>query len=239
MAGLAMVALTISGASGFPVQKGKQETGEKSRAAGVRPAAPTSGAGGYALNPFDRYVTGVRARRTEPALERFARTCGVDAGKVTPKYAEKAGERWKVVKSLSEGPKNQETDSYFTLELWQSGQRVVTEEWGIQADSGDYYRMFTCLLGKQVTSAESVSWNVPEEKDAPGEQGWGYDVRWELRSGGKFARASTMFLNLQEQPIPEPKLDDDTKKNLEDQDFEMRTWGDLEYPVALLKWQGE
>lgn len=218
-------------------QPAKPGNGSKPAAANgaAHSAPPHIGDSSDALNPFERYLADTKAHRTEPALAHFARSCGVDVGDIIPRFAERPGERWKVVKDFTGVMKNQETDPYHTLQVWQSGRRVVTEEWGMDSDSGDYYRVFTCLLSRRVTSAELVSWSLPDEEDSPEEPGWGYDVRWELRAGGKFARASTMFLDLHEKAIAEPKLDADVKKDLEEQDFEMRTWADLEYPAALLK----
>lgn len=182
-------------------------------------------------NPFDRYLAEAKVRQNEPALERFAKTCGVNVAKVHPGFAERLGEHWKVVKTLTHAPRGQEPETYSTLELWQAGAHMVTEEWDIEA--GDYYRMFACLLGPKVTSAESVSWNVPDQ-DSADERGWGYEVHWELKTG-KFAGASRRFLDLHEEPIAEPKLDEDRKKDLDEQEFEMRTWKDLDYPAELLK----
>lgn len=195
-------------------------------------ASQATGASGM-LNPFDRYLAAAKAHRTEPALDRFAKTCGVNVAKVKAGYAERSAERWRLVKTFTPAPKSQGTDSYETLALWQAGPRIVTEEWGFQTDSGEYYRTFTCLLGRRIMAAESVIWDV--EEDSPG---WGYEVRWEVGAGGKFARASTRFLDLNERPIAEPKLDEDTKEDLNQQDYEMRTWVDLEYPAALLQWNG-
>jgi hypothetical protein len=119
------------------------------------------------------------------------------------------------------------------LELWHAGPNVVTEHWSI--DAGDFYRMFVCLHRNRVVSAESVSWNVPDAEDAAADPGWGYKVRWEMGAGGKFVRTSSTFLDLHEQPTPAPKLDEDRKKDLEEQDFDMHTWKDLEFPAALLE----
>lgn len=182
-------------------------------------------------NPFDRYLADTKGRSNEPALERFAKSCGVNVAKVHPGYAERFGEHWKVVKALTRAPKGQETETYNTLELWQAGPHMVTEQWDIEA--GDYYRMFACLLGPTITSAESVSWNVPDQ-DSADEPAWGYEIHWELKAG-KFARVSTRFLNLHEEPIAEPRLDEDRKKDLDDQDFDMHTWKDLDYPAELVK----
>jgi len=205
------------------------------RAAPQKAAKPntkaTSSAAPDVRNPFDRYLAEATARRNEPSLERFARSCGVNVSKVHPGFAERFGERWKLVKTLTRAPKNQETETYNTLELWQAGAHTVTEEWDIEA--GDYYRMFACLLGSKITAVESVTWNVPDQDDAS-EPGWGCEVHWELKAG-KFARTSTRFLDLHEQLIAEPRLDEDRKKDLEEQDFDMHTWKDLDYPAALLK----
>ena len=233
----AMAAIAILGTGESPSQQpAKSSTANKSAVnSAPHGTAPQAAGVSDLLNPFDRYLAAAKAHRTEPALARFAKTCGVNVAKVKPGYAERSGERWRLVKSFTRAPKSQGTDSYDTLALWQAGPRIVTEEWGLQTDSGEYYRTFTCLLGRRITSAESVSWNVPDEEDSPG---WGYEVRWELGAGGKFARTSTRFLDLNERPIAEPKLDEDTKKDLDEQDYEMRTWVDLEYPAALLQWNG-
>ena len=63
-------------------------------------------------------------------MVRFARTCGVDVGAVAPKFAERPGDRWKIVKDLPVTMEDQETDYYHTLEVWDAGKRVVAEEWG-------------------------------------------------------------------------------------------------------------
>jgi hypothetical protein len=228
-----VVTIAILGAGESPSQQPAKPS-PASKAANSAPhgtAPPATGAS--VLNPFDRYLAAAKAHRTEPALDRFAKTCGVNVAKVKAGYAERSAERWRLVKSFTHVPKSQGTDSYETLALWQAGPRIVTEEWGFQTDSGEYYRTFTCLLGRRITAAESVIWDV--EEDSPG---WGYEVRWELGVGGKFARASTRFLDLSERPIAEPKLDEDTKEDLNEQDYEMHTWVDLEYPAALLQWNG-
>jgi hypothetical protein len=217
-------------------QAQKQSTGSKP-AVGNSAASPAPPRGGPsdALNPFDRYLASTKANRPEAALARFAKSCGVDAGAIAPKFAQRSGDRWKIVKDFNGALKDQEADFYHTLQVWQAGKRVVTEEWGMEADSGDYYRVFTCLENRRITSAELVNWNIPEDEDSGDDPGWGYQTLWTLNPKGKLMRASTAFLDLHEKPVAEPKLEADTKKDLEEEKFEMRNWVDLGYPVALLK----
>lgn len=230
---IAAIAILGTGES-LPQQPAKPSTADKTANSAPHGTA-SQAAGASGMSPFDRYLAAAKAHRTEPALNRFAKTCGVNLAKVKAGYAERSGERWRLVKSFTHVAVSQGTDSYATLALWQAGPRIVTEEWGFQTDSGEYYRTFTCLLGRRITSAESVIWSVSDDEGSPG---WGYEVSWELGPGGKFARTSTRFLDLNERPIAEPKLDEDTKEDLNEQDYEMRTWVDLEYPAALLQWNG-
>jgi len=215
-----------------------QPAGAKPAGAGTSvrpgPASAHDGSPTNAPNPFELYLADAKAHRTEPALVRFAKSCGVDVGNIVPRFAQKPGERWKLVKDFNGVLKDQSTDFYHTVQVWQAGRRAVTEEWGVELDSEDYYRVFTCLENRKITSAETVNWNIPSE-DSADEPGWGYEVHWTPKPGGKFVRGSTRFLDLQEQPMTEPTLDTDEKKDLEGEAFEMRGWVDLGYPAGLLK----
>jgi hypothetical protein len=231
------VALVLMAANGIlsasPFQSAQKAPSTEAGAARVTHSAqPNRANPSDLLNPFEAYIAGASGYRVESALEQFAKTCGMHVYRVAPGYAVRTGERWNVVKNLKLLPKAGPEKSYETLELWHAGPNVVTEQWSI--DGGDYYRVFVCLHRNRVVSAESVNWNVPAEEDAAVDPGWGYQVRWELGAGGKFVRTSATFLDLHERPIAAPKLDEDRKKDLDEQEFDMHSWKDLEYPGALL-----
>jgi hypothetical protein len=238
---VAVIAIITGIAILLPAQSPSQQSAKQSAKGKPAPAngaaSPASSASGAAdaQNPFERYIAGTKANRPEAALARFGKSCGLDTGAAAPRFAERLGEHWKIVKNLDSALKDQEDADYFhTLEVWEAGKRVVTEEWGIEAESGDYYRVFSCLLGRQVTSAELVSWKLADEENSD-EPGWGCEIRWELRAGGKFERTLTVFLDLREKPIVEPNMEAGERQDLDDQDFDKRTWVDLGYPPALLK----
>ena len=186
------------------------------------------------LNPFDRYLTDTKANWPEPALVRFAGECQVDLDSTVPRYAQNAGKKWLVVKDLSHALEDQETDFYHTAAVWHSQDRVLAEVWGMELDSGDYYRLLYCVKGEKITFVDSVSWSISLENDSSKDTGWGFEHQWKLQPDGEFATASSRFVDLREQPISAPKLDADTQKGLDEESVGRHTWADLELPNRLL-----
>jgi hypothetical protein len=201
------------------------------------PVAPKrSGDPSSELNPFGRYLDDAKNNWPEPALVRFASACGIDVDRAAARFAQRPGDKWLPVKDLSNAQADQETDFYHTLAVWHRGDLALTEEWGMELDTGDYYRIFTCLNHLKITSAESVSWSISEDEENPSpSQAWGYDVLWTISPKGDLTIASKKFVDLREKPMAEPALDAETRKGLEAQGFTMRSWSDLEYPSAMLE----
>jgi hypothetical protein len=185
-------------------------------------------------NPFDRYLVNTQANWPEPALMRFAGECKVDLDSISPRFAQRPSEKWIQVKDLSKALKDQETDFYGTAEVWNQGARSFVEQWGMELDTGDYYRLFYCIERKKVTLAESVSWRVGLNDDSSKDSGWGYDHAWKLGPDGKFATVQTSFVDLHERPMTAPKLDAETATGLNEEGVGAKTWTDLDLPNELL-----
>jgi len=187
-----------------------------------------------AVDPFERYLAVEKTQGHEPALTRFTGECGMDIMAVTPKYAQRPGETWNVVPDLSKAKDDQETDFYRTVAVWHQGNRVAVELWGMELDTGDYYRLLYCLEGKKTRQVESVSWRMAGFIDSS-DTDWGYENRWKLNSHGHFDTVSQRYVDLEEKPIAQPKLNADTLKSLKDEAVGASTWEDLELPAELLK----
>ena len=187
------------------------------------------------LNPFDRYLADAKTNWPEQALLRFASQCKVDLDATAPKFAQSPNDKWIPVKDFSGALKDQETDFYGTVEVWHQVDRVLVERWGMELDTGDYYRLLYCFEQKKTTLAESVSWSVEFNNDSSKDSGWGYDHRWKLGPGVEFVTTQKSFVDLHEQPMAAPKLDAETMKSLNDENMGVKTWADLELPDELLR----
>lgn len=186
------------------------------------------------LNPFNRYLSDAKANWPEPALVRFAKECQVDLDATAPRYAQNPGEKWVLVKDLTHVQEDQETDFYHTVAVWHVDDRIMAEEWGMELDTGDYYRLYYCLEREKIILVDSVSWSIVLDNDSSKDTGWGYEHRWKLGTNGKFETTLRRFVNLQERPSAAPKLDEDTQKVLDEEGVRMQTWADLKYPSELL-----
>jgi hypothetical protein len=186
------------------------------------------------LNPFDRYLANAIANWPEPALVRFAGECQIDLDSTVPLYTQEPGDKWIAVKDLSQAQSDQETDFYHTVAVWHSQNQIMTEEWGMELDTGDYYRLFYCFDQKKITLVDSVSWKIALENDPAKDTGWGYEHRWKLGQDGKFATTLKQFVDLREKPIASPQLDEETKEGLDAEDVGIHSWADLQLPDALL-----
>jgi hypothetical protein len=187
------------------------------------------------LNPFDRYLADTKANWPESALARFAKECQVDLDATVPRYAQNPGEKWILVKNLSHAQEDQETDFYHTVAVWHIGDRILAEEWGMELDTGDYYRFFYCLNKRKIILVDSVSWRISLDNDSAKDKGWGYEHRWILESNGKFETIVRQFVDLREKPIAAPKLDEETQKGFAGEDVGTHSWADLKLPDGLLR----
>jgi hypothetical protein len=186
------------------------------------------------LNPFDRYLANTKANWPEPALVRFAKECQVDQDATVPRYAQNPGEKWILVKDLTHAQEDQETDFYHTVAVWHIDDRIMTEEWGMELDTGDYYRLYYCLKRQRIILVDSVSWSIALDNDSSKDTGWGYEHRWKLETNGKFATVLHRFVDLQEKPIAHPTLDVETQKGLDEESVGIHSWADLKLPDGLL-----
>jgi len=186
-------------------------------------------------NPFDRYLANTNANWPEPALLRVAAECEVDLDSATRRFAQNPSEKWVLVKDLSSALKDQETDFYATVEVWHESDKILVEQWGMELDTGDYFRRLTCLDHKKITLAERVSWSIELDNDSSKDSGWGHEHRWKLDPDGKFVSVQQGFIDLHEQAMSAPKLDEETRKFLEDESMGAKTWAGLELPDALLQ----
>jgi hypothetical protein len=207
----------------------------KSPVAGADTAPKRIGIPSTEVNPFDRYLSDAKKNWPEPALVRFATMCGLEIDSIAPRFAQRPKEEWVIVKDLSGAQQDQETDFYGTLAVWHRGDRTVAEEWGMELDTGDYFRLFFCLRDQTILNAESVSWKTGLEENGGDTSGWGYDVKWNLNAKGESEMVSKRFVNLREMPIPEPSMDADTIKDLAAIGLAMKTWKDLRYPDQMLR----
>jgi hypothetical protein len=218
-------------------QSSQAVTAQKASDSGkvVRVARPRIGSPSSDPNPFDRYLANTNANWPEPPLLRVATECNVDLDSATRRFAQSPSEKWILVKDLSNALKDQETDFYATVEVWHESDKILVEQWGMELDTGDYFRRLTCLDHKRITLAEVVSWSIELDNDSSKDSGWGYEHRWKLRPDGKFVNIQQGFVDLHEQAMSAPKLDEETAKFLEDESMGAKTWADLELPDALLQ----
>jgi hypothetical protein len=164
------------------------------------------------VDPFRRYLAGIKANQPEAALVRFAGECGVDVSKSQARFAIGPGSSLTQVKNLAKGLKSIETDFYSTAEVWVEGDRVLVEIWANSDDVGSEVRYYKCFANRKMLQAEVINWNVPvEHADAAA---WGYSRRWERGTNGRMQRTKAEFVDEMEKPIPKPKLDEDGEKNL-------------------------
>jgi hypothetical protein len=184
-------------------------------------------------DPFGNYLAELKTNRHEPEVVRFAGECGVDVNAVSPRYAQRPGDSWVLVKDLSKSLQDQETDFYGTVSVWHQADKILVERWGMELDTGDYFRMLVCLKNQEASFVESIDWSVPVDAGTAGPS-WGYEQRWKIESGGKYQTTLRRFVDIRERPTPKPKLDRETESTLNSVPG-VKTWKDMELPAALLR----
>jgi len=187
------------------------------------------------VDPFTRYLTVENAHGHQPALTRFATECGIDLEAVKANYAQRPGDTWNIGPDLSKAKDDQETDFYGTVGVLHQSDLILVERWGMELDTGNYYRFLLCLNKKQITVAETASWSMAGFSDSPNDTSWGYERRWRLGQSGKLETELIRYIDLDEKPIPPPKLDAETLKDVKEEVVAAKTWADLELPGRLLQ----
>ena len=186
-------------------------------------------------DPFSQYLAGMKASRPEPSLVRFAQECRVDLKTVLPRYADLPDNTWILVKDLTKGIHGLETDFFVTVAVWKQEDRILVEMWEMQLDVKNENRTFYCLTQRKITAVEFSDWMLPEIMQNGREKpGWGYEQHWKVTEVGKFERTFHGFIDFNGEAIPEPKLDEKTRKS-SIWTPKVQTWNDLKLPAALLQ----
>jgi hypothetical protein len=158
-------------------------------------------------SPFDRYVAGIKANRSETALVRFADECGVNLKIARSHFAQLPGDEWKEVKSLSLALKDQETDFYGTVAVWSQANSILVERWGMDLESGSEARKLFCLKDQRIWLAEEIDWALVDTKGSTQPIWLGYEQRWKMKPDGKYAIVLVHYVNRLEQSVPTPSPD--------------------------------
>jgi hypothetical protein len=185
-------------------------------------------------DPFDLYLSGIRNNQPEPALVRVADECGLKIKAVVPRYAQRPDGKWIPVMDLSGALKDQETDFYGTVAVWHAANRILVERWGMELDTGDYYRMLFCLQDQNVKFAEAVDWSIPVEGENSENSSWGYEQHWVIGKDRKYEILLHRFVDIGERPMAEPKLDAETRNGLGSIP-KVLSWKDMDLPAELLR----
>jgi len=198
-------------------------------------AAPLPAVSDDRVDPFDRYLAMEKVHRREAEVTRFAAACKIDLDDSKPLYAQRPGEVWNIVRDLSRAKDDQETDFYGTVAVRHEADRILIEQWGMELDTGDFYRLMYCLDKEEIRIVESTSWKLADFGNNVSDSDWGYEVQWKSSTGGKFGVVSRRFVDADERPIAPPKLDNETQKELQEESVGAKTWRDLRFPKELLE----
>jgi hypothetical protein len=185
-------------------------------------------------DPFGKYLASIKENLQETALVRIAAECGIDTKVAVPRYAQRPGERWIPVRDLSSALEDQETDFYGTVAAWHATDRILIERWGMELDTGDYYRMLFCLQDHKVRFAEAVDWSISVEGESATSPNWGYEQRWKVGQDGKYENVLRRFVDIGEHSIAPPKLDGETMRGV-DWSPKVLNWKDTHLPIELLR----
>ena len=192
------------------------------------------------IDPFQRYLAGLKANQPEAAFVRFADECGVDIKAAAPRYAQSPSEKWVPVKDMSKVLKDQETDFYATVAVWHMEDKIMVEQWGMELDTGNYFRRFYCLQRQRISLFEEVDWSIPpleNEKERASYPAWGFEQHRKVGKDGRLEIVLHRFVDVFEQPVKAPKLNADGEELVKDlQSARMvYAWKDLDMPSALLR----
>jgi hypothetical protein len=163
-------------------------------------------------SPLDSYIEGLRAHSMNHAAARFAQICGVKLDEAAVRFAfsnDDAG-TWKVVGDLPKAYDDIGMDLVGTAEVWKNPVGTLVETWQAALDVGGFGRTFLCFdKNGRLTAIDSANFQIPTDDGKP----WGMHERWILKKDGAFQEAIPFqFIDLDEEVIPKPKLDQDDEK---------------------------
>jgi hypothetical protein len=184
-------------------------------------------------DPFNRYLSGIKAHQPEAALVRFAQECGIDTLIVQPRFAVSSGGGWTIVRNLAAGVHDLDSDFFTAAEVWVQGSQIVVELWANSDDVGSEVRYYDCFTNGRLVQAEVINWDVPLKLGSQN-AGWGYSRRWERTENGVLKDTNSQFVDVMEQPITKPRLDADGEKSLHWKPS-LGPLKELKLPSALLR----
>jgi hypothetical protein len=180
------------------------------------------------VDPFDVYMSGVKAGRPGRELSGYAAECQVPVAGVPSTYAI-GGSEWKQVPSLSGAVRNLASDHFSTLQMWKSDRRRFVVVWSY--DLEQEYRDSYCFGEDGALRFEdNRAWMF----ELPSGKGWSHLRRWTPDATGRLVANSGHFSTMDGNPIPKPRLDPDEQKNLE-YHTDFKRLNDLKLPSAMLR----
>jgi len=196
--------------------------------------------GNWKVDPFQLYLASLKASPPEPSLLRFADECGVNVRTIVPRYAQSPSENWVLVKDLSKALEDQETDFYATVAVWHAGDGILLEQWGMELDTGNYFRRLSCFQAQRIRFLEEVDWSIPpveDEGQRAAYPAWGFEQHRKVGKNGKLMIVFSSFVDALDQPAKTPKLDAESSKSLKNLQAAgiVTSWSDLKLPQSLLR----
>jgi hypothetical protein len=180
------------------------------------------------VDPFDRYISAVKATTLQPQLKKYAEECGVDTVAGQPRYA-LGGKEWLPVKDLPKSVYDLASDYFTTGEFWNAGDRHFVVIWSMDLETE--IRLSYCFDGKgTIRFMDSRVWEISR----PDNQGWSFERRWKPDASGHLMPQDGQFVGLDGKPIARPKLEDDEQKHIDWQGSASRL-SDLKLPESLLQ----
>jgi hypothetical protein len=160
-------------------------------------------------SPLDSYIEGLRAHSMNNAAARFTQICGVKLDEAAVRFAFSNNDAgtWKLVDDLPKAYDNIVMDLVGTAEVWKNPAGTLVETWQAALDVGGFSRSLFCFdKNGRLTALDAINFQIPTDDGKP----WGMHVRWVLEKNGAFrATIPFHFIDLDEKPIPKPKLDPD------------------------------
>jgi hypothetical protein len=141
----------------------------------------------------------------------FSGICGVKLDEAAHRFAfsnDDAG-TWRIVADLPKEYDNIGMDLVGTAEIWKNPKGTVVEEWDAALDVGGFGRTFYCFdsIGR-LKALDATNYQIPDEGEP-----WGMHERWVLDTNGTFrAIVPFQFIALDDNVIPQPKLDEDYRQ---------------------------
>jgi hypothetical protein len=179
--------------------------------------SPASSKPGF-QSPLDSYIETLRNHQMNSAAAEFARACDIKLDEGAHRFAFSNDDTgtWRVIRDLPKAYDSIEMDLIGTAEVWKSPSGIIVEIWEAALDVGGFGRTFYCFdEAGRLKALDATNYQIPTDDGKP----WGMHERWILRTNGTFqASIPFQFIDLDEKPIPKPKLDQDEEKFA-------RSWG--------------